>query len=109
MNGLDSLLPVLLGESVHGRDELIVEAQGKLAIRQGDWILLPPYGGPATNLTGNELGNMPDFTLYNMKDDPTQTTNVASQHPEVVEALKSRFFTLTKGYYKAEVEEVELQ
>ena len=103
------LLSVLLGESVQGRDELIVEAQGKLAIRQGDWILLPPYGGPVTNLTGNELGNMPDFTLYNMKDDPAQITNVALQHPEVVEALKSRFFTLTKWYYKAEVEEVELQ
>ena len=103
------LLPALLGESTRGRDELIVEAQGKLAIRKGGWILLPPYGGPATNLTGNELGNMPDFTLYNVDADPAQTTDVASQHPDIVDALKSRFFTLTQGYYKAEVEEVELQ
>ena len=103
------LLPALLGESTRGRDELIVEAQGKLAIRKGGWILLPPYGGPATNLTGNELGNMPDFTLYNVDADPAQTNDVASQHPDIVDALKSRFFTLTQGYYKAEVEEVELQ
>lgn len=102
-------LPALLGKSDKGRDELIIEAQGKMAIRQGKWSMIPPYAGPATNLTGNELGNMPDFTLYDMESDPAQTNNVASQYPEVVEQLKSRFFNLTEGYYKSKVEEVELK
>jgi hypothetical protein len=35
--------------------------------------------------------------------------NVAAQHPEKSEELKTAFFNLTKGYYNAETEEVELK
>lgn len=110
-NTLDSenLLPAFLGKSHTARTDLVLEAQGKLALREGDWIMIPPYSGPATNLTGNELGNLPEFALYNVESDKAQTTNVASDYPEQLEKLKSRFFALTEGYYKPEVEEVELK
>lgn len=110
-NNLDSenLLPAFLGESDKGRNDLILEAQGKLAIREGDWIMIPPYSGPERNLTGNELGNLPVFTLYDAKKDKAQIINVASEYPEKLEEIKSRFFALTEGYYKTDVEEVELK
>ena len=53
-------MPALLGESSDGRDYIILEAQGKMAIRKGDWIMIPPYAGPERNETGNELGNLED-------------------------------------------------
>lgn len=105
----ENLLSAFLGQSAAGRKNLIVEAQGKLAIRQGDYILLPPYSGPERNLTGNELGNMPEFCLYDIASDAAQMHNVAAQHPEKSEELKTAFFNLTKGYYNAETEEVELK
>lgn len=102
-------LPAFLGETTKGRDNLIVEAQGKLAIREGNWIMRPPYAGPERNTTGNELGNLPDFTLYNVLADKGQQTNVASIHPAELDKIKADFFELTEGYYKPDVEEVELK
>ena len=109
--GLDSqeLLNTLLGKSKEGRKDLILEAQGKLAIREGDWIAIPPYSGPKTNLTGNELGNLPEWGLFNTVNDPGQQTNVAASEPEILKKLQDNFFEQTKGYYQEEVEEVELQ
>ena len=98
-----------MGESQKGREDLVIEAQGKMGLRMGDWVMLPPYKGPQRNETGNELGNMPEFTLYNVTNDRQQTENQAVNNPEQLEKMKERFFDLTKGYYKAEVEEVELK
>ena len=108
---LDSqeLLATFMGESQKGREDLVIEAQGNMRLRMGDWGMLPPYKGPQRNETGNELGNMPEFTLYNVTNDRQQTENQAVNNPEQLEKMKERFFDLTKGYYKAEVEEVELK
>lgn len=102
-------LAAFMGETQKGREDLVIECQSKLGIRMGDWIMLPPYQGPDRNLTGNELGNMPEFTLFDMKGDRGQTENQAANNPEQLEKMKERFFDLTKGYYRAEVEEVELK
>lgn len=103
------LLPVFLGESDKGRECLIVEAQGKLGMRKGDWIMLPPYDGPDRNLTGNELGNLPEYALYYVKDDKAQLVNRASEYPDKLEEMRLQFLYLTDGYYHAVVEEVPLQ
>lgn len=108
---LDSqdLLPAFLGKSKTGREDLVLEAQGKLAFRKGEWVMIPPYAGPDRNITGNELGNIPQFTIYNLPSDPAQVIDVSASYPEELEGLKSRFFALTKGYYQPKVEEVELK
>lgn len=110
-DGLDSqnYIETLLGKSNKGRTELILECQGKLAIRAGEWVAIPPYKGPDTNLTGNELGNLPQWGLFNVANDPGQRVNVADKEPAVLKKLQTQFFDLTKGYYKAEVDEVELK
>lgn len=108
---LDSqdLLPAFMGKSQTGRKELILEAQGKLAIRMNEWIMIPPYNGPERNTTGNELGNLSEYALYHVETDKAQTNNVAAQYPERLEEIKSRFASITKGFYKTEVKEVELK
>ena len=109
--GLDSrnLLKAFMGKSNKGREDLIVEAQGRLALRDKQWVMIPPYKGEERNLTGNELGNLPDFALFDMSSDPGQTTDLAAKHPEELEKLKKRFFALTDGYYRSDVGDVPLK
>lgn len=105
----ENLLPVFMGKSDEGRKELILEANGKLAYRAGDWAFIPPYSGPARNLTGNELGNLPEGGLYNLKSDIGQQTNVADSNKERFETMQNRFIEITRGYYNPQVEEIELK
>jgi arylsulfatase A-like enzyme len=109
--GLDSqnLLDAFLGRGGQGREELVLEAQGKLAIRVDGMAMIPPYKGRKFNETGNELGNMPDFALFDLRIDPGQTTDIAASRPEELEKIKERFFALTKGYYNNNVKEEELK
>lgn len=99
--GLDSenYLPVLLGQSNEGRSELIFEAQGKMGLRQGDYILIPPYKGPLRNQTGNELGNSLDFSLFNVVNDPGQVHNLAAEEPQRLARMTAEFMRLVNGYY----------
>lgn len=108
---LDSrnLLSAFLGKSDQGREELILEANGKMAYRSGDWILIPPYSGPETNLTGNELGNLPEGGLFNIRKDLGQQQNLLSTDRAKYDQMMSRFLEITKEYYNPETEEIELK
>ena len=60
-DGLDSenCLDALLGrKGAEGRSHLVSEADGRLALRSGDWSMLPPYDGPERNITGNTWTRM---------------------------------------------------
>ena len=35
-----------LGKLEKGRDQLVLEASGKIFLRKGNWVKIPPYGGP---------------------------------------------------------------
>ena len=80
--GLDSisLVPILTGHPEQQAEHEYLywefyEQGSKQAVRQGDWkaIRMPMFHGPVE--------------LYNLADDPAETTNLASQHPERVAAL----------------------
>lgn len=97
--GLDSenCLDALLGrKGAEGRSHLVSEADGRLALRSGDWSMLPPYDGPERNITGNELGNLAEYALYNMTEDPAQQHNLASEYPRLLDSLKRVFFLETQ-------------
>ncbi|TXE07350.1 arylsulfatase [Gelidibacter salicanalis] len=87
----EDLLDVLMGQAKQGRTDLILEAATKTAYRKGDWLLIPPYNGPAINANVNiELGNSKYYQLYNLKNDLSQSRNVAHDNPEkLAELLKS--------------------
>jgi len=81
-----SILPTLLGENQPKEDRYLfwVRTEGGrryhgtpyYAARHGDWKLLQ---------------NTPDepFRLYNLKDDPKETTDLAAKHPDEYAQLKS--------------------
>lgn len=81
-----SLLPTLLSndnQEVH--DFMYWEFPsygGQVAIRMGDWKLV------RQNLKNKKE---PTLELYNLKDDPTETTNVASLHPEILKKAAEIF------------------
>ena len=100
---------MLLGETQKGREELILEATSRTAMRKGDWVLIPPYPGPAINTWVNiELGNAPDYQLYNIKDDVSQQQNLAASNPEKLQEMIETFKSI-RGAGFENIEQLELK
>ncbi len=104
-----NLLDVLMGKSQNGRDELILEATSRTALRKGDWILIPPYSEPALNkLVNIELGNSNDYQLYNLKEDIGEQNNLAKTNKRKLEELISSFEKIRGKNYQ-DVHKIELK
>jgi len=103
------MLAVLMGESESGREELIIEATSRTALRSGDYIMIPPYKGPAINTFVNiELGNDSTYQLYNLNKDLGQLNNLAASEPDLLEKLKQKFEEL-RGLGSGKIEPLELK
>ncbi len=84
----EELLQVLMGESDQGREELIIEATGRTAFRKGEWVLIPPHGGRPVAIEVNiELGNAPEYQLYNLNEDLGEQNNLAASQPDKLEEM----------------------
>jgi arylsulfatase A-like enzyme len=82
------LMQVFMGKSEQGRSELILEATGRTALRKGEWILIPPYQGPAVARNVNiELGNSPEYQLYNLSSDLGQQHNLALEEADKLKEM----------------------
>ena len=102
------LLEVLMGESQTGREELVLEATTRTALRQGDWVLIPPYPGPAVSENVNiEIGNSDEYQLYNLTADLGQQNNLAASHPEKLEEMKASFQEIRGDF--GDTEKLELK
>ena len=78
-------------------------------ITKGDWILIPPYTGPAVAKEVNiELGNSSDYQLYNLKEDLSQQHNLAESNPEKLQEMKD-IYTELRGDETSEVQQLELK
>jgi arylsulfatase A-like enzyme len=88
----ENVLPVLLGQSEHGRDVLVeADVRQRTAIRVGKWKLLD------MNLPGAQAGPAgKNCELYDLETDPGETTDVAGQHADVVAALWDKLEKLRK-------------
>jgi len=97
-------LDVLMGKSDIGRKSLILEASSRTALRKGDWIMIPPYNGPAIAKEVNiELGNSKEFQLYNLKEDIGQQNNLAKSNPEKLKEMVDAFVDIRgEGFEKTE-------
>jgi len=94
-----NLLPVLLrGDGAKPvRDLTVQQASTVLSIRQGPWKYLDHRGSGGNNYDNPELKPfaLPDTApdapgqLYNLADDPGETTNLYFKHPAIVRKLKS--------------------
>ncbi len=93
-----SFLPALEGKAKQVREGTVHHSiNGSFAIRKGDWKLLlcPGSGGwsyPRPNET-RDLG-LPPIQLFNLKNDPSETTNVYSTNHDKVREL----YQLLKAY-----------
>ena len=101
--GLDSesYSDVLLGKDLTGgRPSQILEAQGRLAYREGSHVLIPAYDGANYNSTGNELGCNGFDTLWDIKADPAQTSPVEDKTR--LESMKSTFLSIVGSLYSSD-------
>ena len=90
------VLDALLGKpNAKGRDHLIQQDNGNngtLSIRAGNWKL-HHYAKRRTarnKVVEQKLANtaVPEYQLFDLANDPTESTNLMGQHPEVAEKLK---------------------
>ncbi len=86
------MLDVFMGKSDDARENLILEATSRTALRQGEWIMIPPYKGPALNKAVNiETGNSKKYQLYNLKNDVVQQQNLADSDKEKLDEMIAVF------------------
>lgn len=119
-------LPELFGTTEKPLRDLLVihpNVPEHLTIRKGNWIYIPNQdsggfqgtkvgahnlgGAATTKLTGQQNSDIidgeikkdaPPAQLYNLEEDPYQTTNVYGQHPEIQKELNDILIS-----YKAEI------
>ena len=108
-NDSKELLDVFLGKHTKGRNELILEATTRTALRKGDWVMIPPYEGKAIEETVNiEVGNSKTYQLYNLKKDKGQQNNLATTHKEKLNEMIAAF-EKSRGSDYAKIELIELK
>lgn len=70
-------------------------AKGNFALRQGDWVYIDAPSGADNSEPESVLQTLgvvasdADRGLYNLRQDPKQTTNVINENPEIAEKLKA--------------------
>jgi arylsulfatase A-like enzyme len=83
---------LLLGKKGKGREELVLEASGKTAFRWKNYVLIPPYKGPAvSNQVNIELGNDSTYQLYDLSIDPGQKNNIYKPTSQIFTEMKRRY------------------
>jgi arylsulfatase A-like enzyme len=88
LDGKD-VLPTLASGQPSPRTEVVYNIEPfRAAIRQGDWKLLWRVSLPQ------------NVELYDIARDPSESNNVADQHPEIVAALQKRIQQLAAGAVK---------
>ncbi len=85
-----SFAPTLLGKQQKPRPPMITSnVSGLLALRDGKWKFIDgkyPEGIPQFFIDSTREQSEP--ALYNLEDDPSETTNLISQHPEIVKRMQ---------------------
>tara|TARA_B100000809_G_scaffold138551_1_gene136148 strand:+ start:7364 stop:8893 length:1530 start_codon:yes stop_codon:yes gene_type:complete len=108
-NDSEQLLSVFLGKETKGREELIVEATTRTALRKGDWVMIPPYEGKAIEESVNiEVGNATVYQLYNLKEDTGQQIHLASTNKKKLNEMIIAF-EKSRGSDYAKIELIELK
>ncbi|MGB7158630.1 MAG: arylsulfatase [Tepidisphaeraceae bacterium] len=86
-----SILPLFDGSRSDAVREATVHhsIDGSFAIRQGDWklVLCRGSGGWSLREPAATKQNLPPAQLYNLREDPGETKNVAAEHADLVDGL----------------------
>ena len=85
----ENMLSVLTGKSKTGRKQMVEEAF-TMSLRSGDWKYIAPFNGKTPDWLKNKAvptGLQTEPQLYNLKDDPTESHNLADQYPDDLQKL----------------------
>ena len=89
---------VLIGKSIMGRDELVLESSGNLAFRYQQYAYIPPHKGPAViEHVKNETAFADIDQVYDLQKDPGQKNNIADINNTLLKTIKERFKEITKN------------
>ena len=82
-------IDLLLGDEENDRDFVVQQnLNNTLSIIHEEWKYIEASKHPEREFWTNiELGNQPRQQLYQISQDPSEGTNVAEQHPDVVKKL----------------------
>lgn len=106
---IDSLdmLAAYLGRSQNARDYIIEESVGTLSLRKGNWKYIHPTTDDKMLRTDwvssdkdIEGGFMVEQQLYNLDVDPGEQTNVALEHPDLVNEMRGKLETLVVSGFR---------
>ncbi|MBL6685060.1 MAG: sulfatase-like hydrolase/transferase [Flavobacteriaceae bacterium] len=107
-DGVD-LSDVFFNNKGNGRNNLVIEAIKRTALRSGNWAMIPPYNGPAKNTNVNiELGNSKEYKLYNLENDISQRNNLAKSNPEKLQEMINLYSEII-GNESIEIKELILE
>ena len=89
------------GKDKIGRETLVTQnAANNLSLLSGEWKYIRPGGGAAYEYNVNiELGNSKEPQLYNLKQDPQEKHNVATQYPEILKVMSEKLEDIVDGRY----------
>lgn len=91
------VMDALLGHSKKAR-KTMVEASSTKALRMGNWKYIAPHKGPAHfKYVDIESGLSQQVQLYNLKDDPTESNNLASKYPKRVVKMQKELEQIIKA------------
>lgn len=89
-----SILDIALGKKANRPAPIIHQSgSGMLALRNADWKLIAGTGSGGRQKPKGQADKKP-FQLFNIKRDPAESSNVASQEKEIVASLSRELETL---------------
>lgn len=93
-----NMIETVLDRSYTGREFLVEQSlNNTLSLVMDGWKYIEPSQGVKISKNTNiELGNNPAPQLYNLKEDPGETRNVAEDHPDIVKKMQEKL-TEIKG------------
>lgn len=91
-------LDTWLGKSGQGREWMMEEAY-TFALRKGNWKYIMPKKLQGPDWFKNkkvESGISEEVQLYDLNNDPGETTNVAAEHPKIVQEMQAKLSVIMK-------------
>jgi len=86
-----NVLPALLGETAQGREYIIQEAIGQIAVRKGNWKYLPSGNVSERGGVGEWIKTVVDDEgfLYNLAEDQDERKNLAEFYPNIIAEMEA--------------------
>lgn len=91
-----------------GDAHLIIEAQGRLALKEGDYVLIPAYSGSNENPTTIDFGLNPEVTLWNLANDRGQKEDISKSNKALTNKMMQSFKNIVGKAYVSDFEAEEL-